>query len=163
MARHSGVTLRSLSLLTLLGLVLVACGSPGDGGSDATTTSAADSSTTTTSAAESATTTIGETEMPDENQVVESALADLASREGVSLEDISIVRVEPIDWPDASLGCPDEGMSYAQVIVPGFKVLLQIDERVFDYHAGTNGEVFLCPSDEKDGGYDFVPPPGIDT
>jgi hypothetical protein len=35
------------------------------------------------------------------------------------------------------------------------------DDRVYVYHAGADGEPFLCPSDEKDGGYEFLPPPGF--
>lgn len=148
--------------MTLLAVALAACGTPaGDGGAVSTTVTEPDP--TTTLPADTTTTTIGETEMPEESQVVEAALADLADREGVAVEDISVVQVREVDWPDTAIGCPEEGMSYAQMVVPGFQVILQVDERVFDYHAGGDGAVFLCPSEEKDGGYDFVPPPGIDT
>ena len=37
---------------------------------------------------------------------------------------------EGVQWSDASLGCPQEGLMYAQVITPGYKL-------VFD-HAGTS-------------------------
>lgn len=100
--------------------------------------------------------------MPDTASVVESAISDLVRRLKVSAGQIEVVRSEEVEWPDASLGCPQEGMAYAQVVTPGFQVLLQVDGRVFDYHAGPDGDVFLCPSDENDGGYDFVPPPGFD-
>ncbi len=155
------VPMRLLALL--FGLVLVACGSPvGEVG--ATTTTGADpgSTTTTLPPAEPTTTTIGDIEMPHEHEVVEAARADLARRNGVPVEDVSVVRAREVDWPDSALGCPEEGMAYTQVVVPGYQVLLQVDGRVFDYHAGSDGEVFLCPSEERDGGYDFVPPPGID-
>lgn len=157
--------------MPILGLLLVACGSPAGGGG-ATTTSTPESTTTSAAATvsttsevgtNSTTTTIGDIEMPEENTVVDAARADLAQREGVTPEDVSVVRVREVDWPDSALGCPEEGMAYTQVVVSGFQILLQVDERVFDYHAGSDGGVFLCPSDEEDGGYDFVPPPGIDT
>lgn len=161
MSRLSGVSVKSL--VPLLVIVLAACGTPDDGSA---TTSVAETAPTTSAPApqSTTTTTIGDLEMPADNDEVEgAALADLASRLGVTPEEISVVRVRQVDWPDASLGCPEEGMAYAQVVTPGFQVLLQVDGRVFDYHAGSEGEVFLCPSGEKDGGYDFVPPPGIDT
>lgn len=169
MVRPNDVSVRAL--LPILGLLLAACGSPaGDGSAtttsvaESTTTSAADTGTTTTEAGSNpTTTTIGEIEMPDENEVVDAARADLAQREGVSPDDVSVVRVRQVDWPDSSLGCPEEGMAYTQVVTPGFQILLQAGERVFDYHAGSDGVAFLCASDEKDGGFDFVPPPGIDT
>jgi len=135
-------------------LSLAACGDPGPGAD--TTTSSVDRTTTTTMA--SGTTT--ETSMPNESDLVDAAVADLAARLGVGEEEIEVLRVEAITWPDTSLGCPQEGEVYAQVIVDGARILLQTDERVYDYHAGNDGDVFFCPSDERDGGYDFVPPPG---
>ena len=30
---------------------------------------------------------------------------------------------ESVQWSDASLGCPQEGMMYAQVITPGYKLV----------------------------------------
>lgn len=100
--------------------------------------------------------------MSDIRSVTEGAISDLATRLKISAEEIEVVRSEEVEWPDASLGCPEEGMAYAQVVTPGFQVILQADDRVYDYHAGPDGEAFLCPSDEDDGGYDFVPPPGFD-
>ncbi|MDH3463085.1 MAG: hypothetical protein OEM32_05605, partial [Acidimicrobiia bacterium] len=64
-------------------------------------------------------------------------------------------------WTDGSLGCPEPGMSYTQTLVDGWQVLLQVGERLFDYHAGADGIPFLCASPDQDGGYDFMPPPGI--
>jgi len=158
------------TLVSILGLLLVACGSPpGDGGAsttspvESTTTTATGTGATTTAVGSNSTTTIGDIEMPEQNEVVDAARADLAQRTGVSPDDVSVVRVREVDWPDSALGCPEDGMAYTQAVVSGFQILLQVDERVFDYHAGSDGDVFLCPSDEKDGGYDFVPPPGIDT
>jgi hypothetical protein len=150
-------------LVLLLGLMLVACGSPnGEGG--ATTTTGAETATTTTAVPPPAptTTNIGDIEMPHDHDVVEAARADLAQRNGVPLEEVSVVRAREVDWPDSALGCPEDGLAYTQVVVSGYQVLLQVDGRVFDYHAGSEGEVFLCPSEERDGGYEFVPPPGID-
>lgn len=148
----------------LIGLLVVACGT-GEGGADNTSTSLPEPTTSTTNAGSnpSTTTTIGDNGMPDQDEIVEAAQEDLGRRKGVPVEAVSVVRVRAVDWPDASLGCPEEGMVYSQVVTPGFQVVLQVEDRVFDYHAGSDGAVFLCPSEERDGGYDFVPPPGIDT
>lgn len=100
--------------------------------------------------------------MPDIASVTEEAISDLARQLRIPADQIEVVRSEEVEWPDASLGCPEEGMAYAQVVTPGFQVILETDSRVYDYHAGSDGDVFLCPSDEEDGGYDFVPPPGFD-
>jgi hypothetical protein len=89
------------------------------------------------------------------------AVEDLAVRLGVSADAITVVKSEPVTWSDGSLGCPQPGMSYTQAIVDGFQVVLSHEDRLFDYHAGAEGEPFLCASPAKDGGYDFVPSPGF--
>lgn len=147
------------ALLALLGLVLAGCGVPGDDtGGEATTTTSTSISTTTSTIG---TTTTSEDQMQDQ-QVVQAALSDLAARLGVAEEDIEVVEVRDVQWPDGALGCPEEGEMYTQAVVDGTQVLLGVDARIYDYHAGSDGEPFLCPSDEKDGGHDFVPPPRFD-
>lgn len=136
-------------------LLLAACGDSGSGGAN-TTTPSPDLTTSTTMASTITTETI----MTNDSDLVDAAVADLAARLGVGEGEIEVLRVEDFTWPDASLGCPQEGKAYAQVMVDGSRVLLQNGERVYDYHAGDDGEIFFCPSDERDGGYDFVPPPG---
>jgi hypothetical protein len=96
----------------------------------------------------------------NELPLVAPAIADLAGRLGVSPGDIEVVSAEEVTWPDGSLGCPEPGMSYTQALVNGAKVVLRYEDRVYVYHAGADAKPFLCPSDDKDGGHDMVPPPG---
>lgn len=95
--------------------------------------------------------------------MVEKAIADLAARLRVDARRIRLIESRAVTWPDASLGCPRPGEVYAQVQVEGFIVVLSHEDRGFDYHAGEDAAPFLCPSEEKDGGRDFIPPPGFDT
>ena len=96
-------------------------------------------------------------------QVAELARADLAVRLQVDPTQIEIVAAERVTWPDGSLGCPQPGEFYTQALVDGFRVVLGHASRVYLYHAGSDALPFLCPSGDKDGGHDFVPPPGFDT
>lgn len=137
------------SLLVVLCIAAVACGTTLDVAAPTSTTLPA---TTTSTVDETVT-----TNMPD---VVELAIADLAERLEVDPESISTVKLEAKTWSDGSLGCPQPGMSYTQALVDGWQVLLQHQDRMFDYHAGS-GDPFLCASADKDGGYEFVPPPGF--
>jgi len=130
-----------------------ACGTAGDAGQ--ATSTIADPSTTTSEEANT-TSTPEETEMDVEEQVT----ADLAGRLGVAETDIEVLRVEAVTWPDGSLGCPEPGKMYTQALVEGQRVVLGYQERVYIYHSGQGDEPFLCPSEEKDGGHDFIPPPG---
>ncbi|MDZ7843343.1 MAG: GerMN domain-containing protein [Anaerolineales bacterium] len=70
------------------------------------------------------------------DQLVEMARADLAERLKTEPDDIEILAVQPTQFPDASLGVPEEGKDYAQVIVPGFIIHLQVEDKVFVYHGG---------------------------
>lgn len=94
--------------------------------------------------------------------VVDAAVDDLAVRTRGDRAAIQVLSFEEVTWPDGSLGCPKPGEFYTQALVDGFRVVLSYDSRVYLYHAGSDEEPFLCPSDEKDGGYDFVPPPRFD-
>lgn len=100
--------------------------------------------------------------MSSDNSATDAAILDLASQANVSEDDIVIVETREVQWPDGSLGCPEEGKLYTQAVVEGTQVLLEVDGRIYDYRADPEGNVVLCPSEDKDGGYDFVPPPGID-
>jgi hypothetical protein len=76
--------------------------------------------------------------------LVDVAVADLAARTGVSADDIRVVRVEAVTWPDRSLGCPISGMRYEQVPVDGALIVLAIDSGEYEYHSGGSRPPFLC-------------------
>jgi len=76
---------------------------------------------------------------------VDLAKADLAERKGIEKEQIEVESVKPVEWPDASLGCPEPGMMYAQVITPGYQILLSHDGETYRYHTDARGNrVVLC-------------------
>ncbi len=75
--------------------------------------------------------------------LVQQAVADLAARLGVSASEIEVVSAEAVTWNDGSLGCPQPGMAYIQVLIDGFRVILKHGDRLYDYHAGPSS-IFLC-------------------
>ena len=76
---------------------------------------------------------------------VEVAVADLAERLEIDPERVTVLGSDPVVWPDASLGCPQPGMQYAQVPVDGARIRLEVDGESYDYHAGGDRpEPFLC-------------------
>ncbi len=72
----------------------------------------------------------------DRQQMVYMAKEDLAKRLGIPADSITVESVDQVDWPDASLGCPEPGKMYAQVITPGFRILLKADGKTYEYHSG---------------------------
>jgi hypothetical protein len=77
--------------------------------------------------------------------LIEKAKKDLAKRLSVAATEISVAQAGEVVWPDSSLGCPQEGMAYAQVLTPGYLVILEYANSKYGYHAGRGGEVFYCP------------------
>jgi hypothetical protein len=78
-------------------------------------------------------------------RVGELARAEVARVFGLPLEQVAVVRVEPIEWRDAALGCSQPGFAYAAVIVPGQRVALDVLGRPVHVHVGGSGAL-LCPS-----------------
>ncbi len=142
------------AVLLAIALAVVACGDGSEPSSDG--------GTTTTLAG--TTSTEGDTMPqldPDQDALVVAAKTDLAQRLRVAPEDLKLVSFKDVTWPDGSLGCPQPGMSYTQALVEGYQIALGHQDRLYDYHGANGDEPFLCKSDEKDGGYGFVPPPGF--
>ena len=51
----------------------------------------------------------------------------LADELAVDEGEFRLDSAEGVGWSDASLGCPQEGMMYAQVITPGYKLVFDLD------------------------------------
>jgi hypothetical protein len=94
--------------------------------------------------------------------IVDPAVLDLSRRLRVPEDEIDLVGVEEVTWPDGSLGCPQPDQMYTPALVEGQRIILGHGGRVYIYHAGGDVPPFLCESGEIDGGYDFIPPPGSD-
>jgi hypothetical protein len=75
---------------------------------------------------------------------VEQARTDLAERLGVPVDEITVVSHEEVTWPDSSLGCPQPGMHYAQVLTNGTRTVLTAAGKHYNYHAGGTRPPFLC-------------------
>ena len=74
---------------------------------------------------------------------IKAAMDDLGGRVEANGEPTVIVRAEHVTWRDASLGCPQPGVSYAQVLTPGIWLVLSHQSREFDYSIADTRAV-LC-------------------
>jgi hypothetical protein len=71
--------------------------------------------------------------------------AAIADDLGVAPETVQVVGMEPRNWPDTSLGCPQPDMLYAQVVTPGYLVLVDVSGERIEYHTDERGTVVRCP------------------
>jgi hypothetical protein len=74
----------------------------------------------------------------------DAALRDAAAHLGVSPGELRVDQLEPRQWGDASLGCPRPGILYAQVVTPGFLIVIHGGGKELEYHSDGRGRVVLC-------------------
>lgn len=77
------------------------------------------------------------------------AVADLAERLGVAPDAVTLVSVDAVTWRDSSIGCPQRGMAYLQVLTEGVRIVLEVDGTRYRYHAGGGREPFYCTTPEE--------------
>jgi hypothetical protein len=76
--------------------------------------------------------------------LIEKAKEDLAQRLSISVDQINGIDVKSVIWSNSSLGCPQPGMLYAEVLTPGYLILLNANGQDYEYHAGKGSDIFLC-------------------
>jgi len=75
---------------------------------------------------------------------VEQAKTDLAGRLGIGVGEVTLVSAEEVTWSDGSLGCPQPGMRYTQVLTNGSRIVLEAAGKQYSYHSGGRRTPFLC-------------------
>jgi len=79
------------------------------------------------------------------SQLIQQAQDDLAQRTGAPLDQIAIISVTEVVWPDGSLGCPQPDVAYTQATMPGYQIVLSYQGQQYDYHTDAS-RAFLCES-----------------
>ena len=74
-------------------------------------------------------------------------IADLKTRLGEGAE-IVVQETIPTDFSDASLGMPEPGQMYAQVLTPGYVIRLAVGDQVYVYH-GSDERVVLAAQESS--------------
>jgi hypothetical protein len=74
-----------------------------------------------------------------------AAVQVAASTLGLGQAEITVTAIEEMEWPDASLGCPQPGYAYAQVITPGYRATVQAGGQSYDVHMDSQGYGLICP------------------
>ena len=100
-----------MALAVFVGLLLMACG---------------DASQTDDSGASS--------DSPMLTPLQQAASDVLSERLSVASSDLALVSDEMVEWADASLGCPEAGMMYAQAITPGHRITFDYQGNQYEVH-----------------------------
>ena len=82
---------------------------------------------------------------------IETAARKLLSGEvGVGERGFILGSSESVQWPDASLGCPQEGQGYAQVITPGYKLVFDLAGTPYEVHSNVDGsQMVICEREDQ--------------
>jgi hypothetical protein len=86
---------------------------------------------------------------PGLQRLADMAMQDLGSILGLEQEAIEVVQANYVTWRDSSLGCPQPGYEYMQVLTNGSRIRLRGDKQVYQYHSGGNRAPFLCKTPSK--------------
>ena len=76
--------------------------------------------------------------------LIEKAKDDLAQRLAIPATQVNLVESTEVDWSDSSLGCPQPGMFYLQIITPGYLILLEANAAQYEYHSNREAYVVYC-------------------
>lgn len=86
-------------------------------------------------------------------RLIERATNDLVSVTNAAAGEITLISTEEVEWGDASLGCPEPDTMYAQIITPGYRIVLEVGGSTHDYRAGVDpeGPLVQCSQDADSG------------
>jgi hypothetical protein len=148
MPRTTASILR-LVTATAIGMTVVACSATAGGSPSAGTPSAAASAPLRPAPSVEPRPTVVATASPVTGEVpaavMDAVNAQLATDTGTDPATATVVKAEAVEWPDGSLGCPQRGVMYVQVVTPGYQVVLRQNGRDYDYRvAGEGQSIRLC-------------------
>ena len=76
--------------------------------------------------------------------LAQRARQDLAGRLNVALDQVSLLKVVPAQWPYDNLGCPLPDTESIDTSNPGYQILLNANDEVYMYHTDGKDWIGLC-------------------
>ncbi|HNB51145.1 MAG TPA: hypothetical protein PK530_04350 [Anaerolineales bacterium] len=77
------------------------------------------------------------------NPIGELAIQALAAQLGLSAENITLQSLEGAEWPNGCLGIDYKDTACTDVIVPGYRLLLEAKGETYEYRSNLNGSLLL--------------------
>jgi hypothetical protein len=91
-------------------------------------------------------TTNGEPAIQEQSNLADPVIlaqAKAAKKLGIPLDSIEIVSITATNFADSSLGCPQPGMAYTQVITPGYRIITRGDSKQLTVNV-SGGRGVIC-------------------
>jgi hypothetical protein len=82
--------------------------------------------------------------------VVRLARRQLAERLGITPDQTEVVLLEAVEWPSSALGCPQPGIDYAEVMTPGFRLLIRAAGKLRTVHTDALRRAIPCEESLRD-------------
>lgn len=79
------------------------------------------------------------------NLAVEAAYAALAEMDGPPASEVKVSGARPVEWGNACLGVEAPDIACAQVITPGWLIILSSAEGDYEFHTDLNGNAVFAP------------------
>ena len=74
-----------------------------------------------------------------------AATRTLARNLNLDLALLEVISAEAVQWPNSSLGCPEEGRAYAPITVSGYSVVLDQKGERYEIHTNQHGSaIAIC-------------------
>lgn len=80
----------------------------------------------------------------DTQNLIRLAKENLAGKLNIDGDQIQLLEIGAVMWPDSSLGCPQMGNMYTQVVTPGFQIKLEAAGKAYVYHTDNKDRILLC-------------------
>jgi hypothetical protein len=78
-----------------------------------------------------------------QEEALSLATETLSEKTKVSEDRIHLLRADPVQWPDTSLGCPQRNESYLHLVTPGFAIILFAEGMIYQVNVG-GGLAVVC-------------------
>jgi hypothetical protein len=80
-------------------------------------------------------------------QIVPSLIAERLQKWDPNLDSakIKLLSIQPVTWNNGALGCPIEGMSYTQALVPGYLLWIEYENLLIEVHTDRSMRSIALP------------------
>src|SRR5438552_5079 len=91
-----------------------------------------------------------------QQSAVDLVRATAAEQVGVSIDQVAVVAVQDVEWPDVSLGCASQHphMAFAQVVIPGFIVDVDVLGTPMTFHTDGGLRAIACEAPAQSDAFD---------